>query len=143
MLARTGLRNTKATREVVALFSGARTQLLSHAEVGALLHRKKVVVDKVTLYRVLDRLAKAGVLHKVVEQDRITRFGWNTYQASDPFFHPRFECQECHRSYQLAHLPTEVAMGLRQALAAWGVLGYRSSEAEIAVRGFCFQCTPH
>lgn len=148
-LGRAGLRNTTATRQVIDVFSQARERLLAHADVDAILKRKKLTLDKVTLYRLLDRLVTAGLLHKVVDQDRISRFGWNLDAAPvpalapAPVVHRRFECRTCHKRYQLADLPEALGRAVQQTMVQWGSLGHQGLEAEIAVRGVCAQCGPH
>lgn len=142
-VAKAGLRNTAATHSVVAVFLNARAQLLSHAEVDTVLRRKKLSIDKVTLYRLLDRLVTAGLLHKVVEPDRVSRFGWNLDATPAQVVHPRFECRTCHTRYQLADLPDGLRQAIELTMAQWGALGHRGLEAEIAVRGVCAQCVRH
>lgn len=144
VLGHAGLRSTAAALEVLAVFSNAQAQLLTHSEVQIVLERRNVFIDKATLYCLLDRLVTAGVLHKVVEPDRKSWFGWSQGAAkASPVAHPRFVCRACNRRYQLADLPDALGRAVEQAMAQWKTLGHQGLEAEIAIRGLCKQCVPH
>lgn len=73
-----GMRATRATRALVALLRSQAASRLSAAEVEAALARLGVAVNRVTVFRALDRLTQAGLLQRRVEDDRITRFQWRS-----------------------------------------------------------------
>ncbi len=68
-------------------------------------------LDRVTLYRLIDRLTQVGLLLCRVDASRVRR-----YQAMPAGVHamPHFECQSCHRDS-----PLESAC--RPALTTWTV----------------------
>ena len=72
------MRATRATRALVALLRSQAASRLSAAEVEAALARLGVAVNRVTVFRALDRLTQAGLLQRRVEDDRITRFQWRS-----------------------------------------------------------------
>ena len=100
-----------------------------------------VALDRVTLYRLIDRLTQVGLLLCRVDANRVRR-----YQAMPASVHalPHFECQSCHRDQPLqgalqgSALDLEVAAhGALQALKA---LGYQGLSLDLAVRGVCVDC---
>lgn len=143
VLSRVDLRCTTATPQVPAVFSDAHERLLAHAKVHASQKRKKLSGDKVIRDRLVDRLATASLLHKVVEQDRFARFGGNSSGAQTRFVHPRWECRACLKCHPLADRPERSGRALQQAMAQWEAYGHRGHEAETAVQRVCAQCVPH
>ena len=69
-----GMRATRATRALAALYEARPNAALSEPEVEAALASAGVAVNKVTVYRMLDRFAAAGLLHKHVDAARVTRY---------------------------------------------------------------------
>lgn len=69
-----GMRATKATRALAALYRARPEAALSPAEVQAALVQAGVAVNRVTVYRLLDRCAAAGLLHRQIDSARVTRY---------------------------------------------------------------------
>jgi Fur family ferric uptake transcriptional regulator len=100
-----------------------------------------VALDRVTLYRLIDRLTQVGLLLCRVDANRVRR-----YQAMPASVHalPHFECQSCHRDQPLQGtlqgnaLDLEVAA--QSALQALKALGYQGLSLDLAVRGVCADC---
>jgi Fur family ferric uptake transcriptional regulator len=100
-----------------------------------------VALDRVTLYRLVDRLTQVGLLLCRVDANRVRR-----YQAMPVSVHalPHFECQSCHRDQPLQGalqgnaLDLEVAA--QSALQALKALGYQGLSLDLAVRGVCVDC---
>src|SRR3990167_3908484 len=63
-----GLRAPRATRALAALYQAQPQAALSEAEVEAALDAAGVAVNRVTVYRMLDRFAAAGVLHRQIDR---------------------------------------------------------------------------
>ncbi len=61
------MRATRATRALAALYEARPNAALSEPEVEAALASAGAAVNKVTVYRMLDRFAAAGLLHKQVD----------------------------------------------------------------------------
>ncbi len=75
-LVRAGLRRTRATRAVLALFLADGSLALTHADVEGKLRQLGAVVNRVTLYRLLDRLVTAGLLTRHADDAaRTWRYG--------------------------------------------------------------------
>ena len=122
--------------EPVADVAGAHlTVVIESAGVGPL------ALDRVTLYRLIDRLTQVGLLLCRVDANRVRR-----YQAMPASVHalPHFECQSCHRDQPLqgtlqgSALDLEVAA--QSALQALKALGYKGLSLDLAVRGVCVDC---
>ena len=69
-----GMRATRATRALARLYEARPDAALSEAEVETALATAGAAVNKVTVYRLLDRFAAAGLLHKQVDAARVTRY---------------------------------------------------------------------
>ena len=98
-------------------------------------------LDRVTLYRLIDRLTQVGLLLCRVDASRVRR-----YQAMPASVHamPHFECQSCHRDSPLENALQASAGDLERAaqsaLAALKALGYQGMSLDFAVRGVCADC---
>lgn len=126
-----GMRATRATRALVALLRSQAATRLSAAEVEAALARLGVAVNRVTVFRALDRLTQAGLLQRRVDDDRITRFQWRsdagrsqTSAASEPAAltqneatRVQFHCLRCAQDYPVDSAAPAVRDSV-QALAA-------------------------
>ena len=145
-LSAAGLRRTVATRAVLRLFVTHPAWLPTHAEVEAVLQQQGVEVNRVTLYRLLDRLASVGLLARHV--DEVTR-AWRFALAASGSVDaerdasgvvPRFECDACHRQFRLtdASPPTQaVADQLLKTLAS---LGHQGQRVDLSIHGTCNVC---
>ncbi len=129
-LTQAGERATPARVAVLqALMDAAHT--LSHPEVEAILRRKGVRVDRVTVYRVLDWLLKHGFAHRIASSDRSWRFSAAAPETED---HAHFHCTGCGRVFCLDELHPAVAISLPR--------GFRYTHAELTLQGLCSHCPP-
>jgi Fur family transcriptional regulator, ferric uptake regulator len=133
-----GLRRTRATVALTALFKDHPELVLTQAEVESSLHACGVDVNRVTVYRLLDRFVRSGLLQRQVGPDRITRFS-AVDMASGPWA-PRFECEECHRQFRLQDGSAQVQAAARKVLQALQTLGHEGHDVEVSVRGRCAGC---
>lgn len=113
-----GLRLTVATRAVLGVLAAAPNSSPCHFEVLAQLKARGVAINRVTLYRLLDRLAACGLLLRHPDpNERRWRFTWagaTPTSASTPLplaaaaptaqtaLQPHFECDSCHQLLPLA-----------------------------------------
>ena len=136
----TGLRRTLATRSVLGLFLANPQGTLSHAQALASLQARGLAINRVTLYRLLDRLAVCGVLQRHADDGaRTWRFG---LADTEDGLAPRFECDACHRQFRLteASAPTRaVATDLFRTLAS---LGHQGQRVDLSIHGTCASCVP-
>ncbi|RZJ07752.1 MAG: Fur family transcriptional regulator [Acidovorax sp.] len=132
------MRATRATRALAALYAARPEAALSESEVETALAAAGAQVNKVTVYRMLDRFAAAGLLHKQVDAARVTRFA--LAPAAGDGAAPRFECDDCHRQFRLSQGSAKVQTALKQVLQALATAGHESLAVDIAVRGRCAGC---
>ena len=98
-------------------------------------------LDRVTLYRLIDRLAQVGLLLCRVDAKRVRR-----YQAMPASVHatPHFECQSCHRDGPLVGAlqasSRDLERAAQTAIEALRALGYTGLSMDVAVRGVCMDC---
>lgn len=133
-----GLRRTLAMRAVLGLFLANPQGSLSHAQALASLTARGLDLNRVTLYRLLDRLAGCGVLQRHADDGaRTWRFGLADAEQGPA---PRFECDACHRQFRLteASEPTRaVASDLFRTLAS---LGHQGQRVDLSIHGTCSSC---
>ncbi|MGO3109527.1 MAG: Fur family transcriptional regulator [Sphingobacterium sp.] len=87
-------RNTTANAEILKLLNQSEVAL-SHADIQQSLNG---LCDRVTIYRVLDRLTEDGVVHKVVDFDGVIKYAICHTCSSDKHHHDHihFSCEQCH-----------------------------------------------
>lgn len=138
-----GLRRTLATRAVLGLFLAQPPGGLTHAQALNALTARGLDINRVTLYRLLDRLAVCGVLQRHTDdQARTWRFNLAPAgtDAAEEGATPRFECDACHRQFRLtdASEPTRaIAQDLLDTLAR---LGHHGERVDVSVHGTCAGC---
>ncbi|MDD2924277.1 Fur family transcriptional regulator [Rhodoferax sp.] len=150
LLSAHGLRRTGAARLVLGWFLSHPDTSYTHAQLQAALQSAEsahgvgeggVTLDRVTLYRLIDRLTQVGLLLCRVDAKRVRR-----YQAMPESVKamPHFECQSCHRDSPLTGALQGNAMDLeaaaQNALQALQALGYQGLSLDLAVRGVCADC---
>ena len=156
LLSAHGLRRTAAARRVLGWLLSHPDTSYTHAQLQAALTDDsaantqgagdamapdRVTLDRVTLYRLIDRLAQVGLLLCRVDSQRVRR-----YQAMPASVHaaPHFECQSCHRDSPLAAALRASASDLEKAaqtaMEALRALGYQDMHLDFAVRGVCVDC---
>ena len=142
LLSAHGLRRTSAARLVLGWLLAHPETSYTHAQLQAALSGDSAgALDRVTLYRLIDRLTLAGLLLCRVDASRVRR-----YQAMPASVHatPHFECQSCHRDSPLADALRANAQDLERAaqtaLEALKALGYQGMSMDFAVRGVCADC---
>lgn len=93
-----GLRTTRQRRVILELLLACGSPL-SHAEI---LSKIEEHLDRVTLYRTLETLRKAGIVHQVQGIDGVWRFCAHGEGADGcPGDHPHFLCLECGKMFCL------------------------------------------
>jgi Fur family transcriptional regulator, ferric uptake regulator len=142
LLAAHGLRRTSASRLVLGWLLAHPETSYTHAQLqDALQNDSTVVLDRVTLYRLIDRLTQVGLLLCRVDASRVRR-----YQAMPASVHaiPHFECQSCHRDQPLSGAllanADDIEVATQTALKALKALGYQGLSMDFAVRGVCADC---
>jgi Fur family ferric uptake transcriptional regulator len=142
LLSAHGLRRTSAARLVLGWLLAHPDTSYTHAQLQAALAQDNAeALDRVTLYRLIDRLTQVGLLLCRVDANRVRR-----YQAMPASVHaiPHFECQSCHRDSPLAGAlkanASDLERAAQSAIAALQALGYQDMSMDFAVRGVCIDC---
>lgn len=142
LLSAHGLRRTAAARRVLGWVLSHPEACYTHAQLQhALREEGAEALDRVTLYRIVDRLTQAGLLLCRVDLQRVRR-----YQAMPPDVqaNPHFECQSCLRDRPLAGAlqgsSHDLERAARTAIAALQALGYKGLRMDVALRGVCADC---
>jgi Fur family ferric uptake transcriptional regulator len=150
LLSAHGLRRTAAARRVLGWLLAHPDTSYTHAQLQVALQtgdagtaalEGSFALDRVTLYRLIDRLTQVGLLLCRVDSQRLRR-----YQAMPASVHalPHFECQSCHRDQPLQGTLQGNALDLEvaahSALQALKALGYEGLSLDLAVRGVCADC---
>jgi len=145
LLSAHGLRRTAAARLVLGWFLAHTDTSYTHAQLLVALQgagpEGGVALDRVTLYRLIDRLTQVSLLLCRVDANRVRR-----YQAMPESVKamPHFECQTCHRDSPLTGALQGNALDLEAAaqgaLQALQALGYQDVSLDLAVRGVCADC---
>lgn len=132
------MRATRATRALAALYEARPDAALSEPEVETALATAGAPINKVTVYRMLDRFATAGLLHRQVDAARVTRYA--RAPQGEEGAAPRFECDDCHRQFRLSQGAAPVQSALQEVLQALASAGHEGLAVDIAVRGRCAGC---
>jgi Fur family ferric uptake transcriptional regulator len=136
LLRTAGLRVTRAAQTVLALLAQASQPLTHDDLVAAYTATAGTRPDRVTVYRVLDRLVEAGLCDRRVGGDRINRFSRHVDAASGH----RFECDQCHKVLALPADPElpKVMNRLGRALRQHGIDARRTA---FTLHGTCGECS--
>jgi Fur family ferric uptake transcriptional regulator len=121
-----GARATPARIRVLQLLQAAPGAMTHHDVESAL---GETMLDRVTLYRVLDWLVEAGLAHKNTDSSRVFRF--SSAAAGEHTAHAHFSCETCGRVFCLDAAPPKPP-----ALPD----GFSLSRMEIDLRGRCANC---
>lgn len=118
-------RVTGARIQVLGALLKAR-EALSHRDIEASL--QPGLLDRVTLYRVLDWLVDKGLAHRISGTDRMWRFSIAGTRHSG---HAHFHCDQCGK---LLCLDQSAKQNIRLPR------GYRTQRVELTVEGLCADC---
>lgn len=123
---------TRPRLRVLAVLSRA-TAALTHSELEEqLADSPQGILDRVTLYRVLDSLVECGLAQRTLDARGVYRFLSSSVQARHAA-HAHFHCQRCGGITCLEQMVVPVA-----ELPA----GYSARQVDIEVRGVCAACAP-
>ena len=138
-----GLRLTPATRAVLTLFASDPNWAPTHAEVHDALERQGTAINRVTLYRLLDRLAACEVLERHTDgAERAWRFTPTGPATGDSGMATRFECDACHRQFRLSQATEATRAAADALLHALAAMGHKGERVDLAIHGTCAGCEP-
>lgn len=100
-------RNTPAKNEILNLIN-ASEKTLSHADIQLKLGD---LCNRVTIYRVLERLEKEGKIHKFVNVDGVVNFAKCKNCAGEHHHnHIHFSCEKCKNVTCIEHVVPEIEL---------------------------------
>jgi len=134
LLHASGLRVTPATVTVLGILHQAPAALTHEELFNAYARCAGAPPDKVTLYRILDRLVSASLCDKLPGTDRVTRFTLHANTSGHVF-----ECSSCHKLLPLPDDP-ELPAALDRLGKALKRRGIQTSESSVTLRGTCSDC---
>ena len=122
-------RNTKARTSILELITSSPVALSQLA----IQHQLNGLCDRVTIYRVLDRLSEEGLIHKIVNVNGVVNFascsGCNSVHEHQ---HIHFSCRVC-----------EALTCLEQVVPEFNLpSGFSNEETFFTVSGVCNSCQP-
>ncbi|MET3441784.1 Fur family ferric uptake transcriptional regulator [Variovorax paradoxus] len=135
LLRSTGLRVTRAAQTVLELLEHASQPLTHDDVVAAYTTATGETPDRVTIYRVLDRLVEAGLCDRRVGADRVNRFSRHVEAASGNIF----ECDQCHKVLALPSDPElpKMMSRLGRELRKQGI---DARHTALTLHGTCGEC---
>jgi Fur family ferric uptake transcriptional regulator len=140
-----GLRRTLATRAALGVFMARPGQGLTHAQVLQALRQRGHEPNRVTLYRLLDRLAACAVLARHSDDRGTWRYRLQHESEGGrargvPAVLPRFECRVCGQDRALDEAPASGQAWLRELRRALARQGEVVERVEFALHGVCAPC---
>lgn len=134
-----GLRRTLATRAVLGVFLANPQGSVTHSQVQTALETRGLDINRVTLYRLLDRLAACGVLRRHADDGaRTWRFGLAGAEEAGPL--ARFECDACQRQFRFTEADAAARAVAAQLFRSLARLGHQGQRLELCVHGTCAAC---
>jgi len=120
-------RNTKAKAEILK-FINSSTRAVSHLDIQKSLGE---FCDRVTIYRVLERLTEEKSIHRIVNVDGVINYAsCSSCAAHHTHNHVHFSCINCKELSCLEN--NEITLTLPE--------GYQFKEAFLTVSGVCKEC---
>ena len=121
-------RNTAAKTAILELISHSE-MALSHSEIQSSLDG---LCDRVTIYRVLDRLLEEELIHKVVNIDGGVKYAsCHSCTTVHNHNHIHFSCQQCKSVTCIEDVQPSFKLPKK----------YKISEVNFMVSGLCPQCS--
>ena len=125
-----GLRNTQAKAAIEELIESSN-EALSHHDIQSSLGD---LCNRVTIYRVLGRLEKEGVIHKMIDMDGVVRYASCADDChsdhSHSHTHVHFSCTMCNTVTCLDDVQPQFKLPA----------GYQVDEMNFTISGFCSKC---
>jgi Fur family transcriptional regulator, ferric uptake regulator len=120
-------RNTTAKTAIQNLISSSKSAL-SHSDIQRNLAE---LCDRVTIYRVLDRLLDEGVIHKIVTVDGVVKYAsCHSCTVKHNHNHIHFSCEKCKTVTCLEDIEPSFKLPKN----------YRVSEVNFTLSGLCPDC---
>lgn len=122
-------RNTVAKTKIITLIADSKTAL-SHSEIQELLD---IACDRVTIYRVLDRLIEENLIHKIVTVDGVVKYAacHDCSSVKHHHNHIHFSCEQCQAVTCIEEVEPTFKLPER----------YKVHSVNFTVSGLCKNCS--
>ncbi len=130
ILRRHKFRATQGRMDLLKLLYAARRPL-THAEI--LRRLRGTAFNRVSLYRALDALGAAGLIHRVYLEDRAWAYE-TAERCEEHQCHPHFTCRLCGEVRCITEATVPLAKGLPE--------GYVVERQKVHIEGICDACSP-
>lgn len=122
------IRNTKSKTEILSLINASEVAL-SHAEIQTALNG---LCDRVTIYRVLDRLSEEGTVHKIVNVDGVVKYAMcHNCETKHNHNHVHFSCENCKKVVCIENVVPKIQLPEK----------YVIHDYNFVVSGICPECS--
>lgn len=102
---------------------------LSHQDINRMLEQS---CDRVTIYRVLDKLMEEGLIHRIIDVDGVSKFAaCHGCTKEHHHHHVHFSCSVCHSVTCIEEVEPHFQLPE----------GYRIQEMNITLSGICPNCS--
>src|SRR5258707_13318979 len=124
-----GLKSTPSRLKVMEAL-GSSHQAYAHADLESMF----ADMDRVTLYRVLNDFEEAGLVHKIIDTDGVTRFALCSHGCPDKHHtdsHVHFNCQACNKMFCIENV---------QMPSIKMPAGFKTMGLNTVIYGLCNSC---
>lgn len=123
------IRNTNAKTEILNIITNSEVAL-SHADI-----QKKVgdLCNRVTIYRVLERLENEGNIHKITNVDGVVNFAKCNHSCDNDEHshdHIHFNCEKCNTVICIEHIAPKINLPEN----------FTISNYNLVISGICPKC---
>ena len=121
-------RNTIPTSKVMSCISDSAVAL-SPSDIHKKLGQN---FDRVTVYRVIERLLTEGFIHKIIDPNGGVKYAkCQNCRELHAHSHPHFSCEICH----------QVSCVAQESISFSGLSGYQIKEVYLTIQGICPSCS--
>lgn len=128
MLKSAGLYHTENRVSIMKILFNARKPISQDSIAG----KSEKHFDKVTIYRTLESLVKAGIVHKAFINKRASHYEL-AHRCTEKQCHPHFTCTNCGSTHCL--------VGLSIPMAAANYKGFTITHQQVHLEGLCPDCS--
>ena len=124
------LKVTRTRSEILALFV-EKDYALSYADIDASLKGSE---DKVTIYRTLKSFSEKGIIHEIMDVDKVSKYALCGHKCSSEHHHDthaHFKCLKCKHIFCLQKPKIEIEIPAN----------YQATTFNLSIEGLCNNCS--
>lgn len=124
------LKVTRTRSQILALFVD-KEYALSYADIDEHLKGKE---DKVTIYRTLKSFSEKGIIHEIMDVDKVSKYALCGHQCNTVHHHDthaHFKCIECKHIFCLQKPTIQIEIPK----------GYTANTFNLSIEGLCNSCS--